>query len=40
MTWFIYTTPALLILGYTAQYCAVTTRLSLAGLLLIPKIAR
>jgi len=37
MTWFIYTTPALLILGYTAQYCAVTTRLSLAGFFLIPK---
>ena len=37
VTWFIYTTPALLILGYTAQYCAVTTRLSLAGLFLIPK---
>jgi len=36
-TWFIYATPALLILGYTAQYCAVTTRLSLAGLMLIPK---
>jgi iron(III) transport system permease protein len=36
-TWFIYTTPALLILGYTAQYCAVTTRLSLAGFFLIPK---
>lgn len=35
-TWFIYATPALLILGYTAQYCAVTTRLSLAGLILIP----
>src|SRR2546427_3842346 len=35
--WFIYTTPALLILGYTAQYCAVTTRLSLAGLMLIPQ---
>lgn len=35
--WFIYTTPALLILGYTAQYCAVTTRLSLAGLMSIPK---
>jgi len=35
-TWFIYATPALLILGYTAQYCAVTTRLSLAGLMLIP----
>jgi len=33
----IYTTPALLILGYTAQYCAVTTRLSLAGFFLIPK---
>ena len=30
VTWLIYTTPALLILGYTAQYCAVTTRLSLA----------
>jgi iron(III) transport system permease protein len=37
MTWFIYKTPALLILGYTAQYCAVTTRLSLAGFFLIPK---
>ena len=37
ITWFIYTTPALLILGYTAQYCAVTTRLSLAGFFLIPK---
>jgi iron(III) transport system permease protein len=37
MTWLIYTTPALLILGYTAQYCAVTTRLSLAGFFLIPK---
>ena len=37
VTWFIYTTPALLILGYTAQYCAVTTRLSLAGFFLIPK---
>jgi len=36
-TWFIYATPALLILGYTAQYCAVTTRLSLAGLMLIPR---
>ena len=36
-TWFIYATPALLILGYTAQFCAVTTRLSLAGLMLIPK---
>ncbi len=35
-TWFIYATPALLILGYIAQYCAVTTRLSLAGLMLIP----
>lgn len=35
-TWFVYTTPAVLILGYAAQYCAVTTRLSLAGLLLIP----
>jgi len=35
-TWFIYATPALLILGYTAQYCAVTTRMSLAGLMLIP----
>lgn len=35
-TWFIYATPALLILGYTAQYCAVTTRLSLAGLMMIP----
>ncbi len=35
-TWFIYATPALLILGYTAQYCAVTTRLALAGLMLIP----
>jgi iron(III) transport system permease protein len=35
-TWFIYATPALLILGYTAQYCAVTARLSLAGLMLIP----
>src|SRR5438552_14673676 len=35
-TWFIYASPALLILGYTAQYCAVTTRLSLAGLMLIP----
>src|SRR5437899_12585214 len=34
--WFIYATPALLILGYTAQYCAVTTRLSRAGLMLIP----
>jgi iron(III) transport system permease protein len=37
ITWFIYTTPALLILGYTAQYCAVTTRLSLAGFFLIPR---
>ena len=37
LTWFIYTTPALLILGYTAQYCAVTARLSLAGFFLIPK---
>src|SRR6266581_4876798 len=36
-TWFIYATPALLILGYAAQYCAVTTRLSLAGLMLIPR---
>jgi len=36
-TWFIYATPALLILGYTAQFCAVTTRLSLAGLMLVPK---
>jgi iron(III) transport system permease protein len=35
-TWFIYATPALLILGYTAQYCAVTTRLSLAGSMQIP----
>lgn len=35
-TWFVYTTPAVLILGYAAQYCAVTTRLSLAGLLQIP----
>jgi iron(III) transport system permease protein len=35
-TWFIYATPALLILGYTAQYCAVTTRVSLAGLMMIP----
>jgi len=35
-TWFIYATPALLILGYTAQYCAVTTRLSVAGLMMIP----
>src|SRR5260370_13046711 len=37
MTWFIYATPALFILGYTAQYCAVTTRLSLSGFFLIPK---
>src|SRR5207244_7561635 len=37
ITWLIYTTPALLMLGYTAQYCAVTTRLSLAGFFLIPK---
>jgi iron(III) transport system permease protein len=37
MTWFIYTTPALLLIGYTAQYCAVTTRFSLAGFFLIPK---
>lgn len=36
ITSFIYATPAVLILGYAAQYCAVTTRLSLAGLLLIP----
>jgi iron(III) transport system permease protein len=36
VTSLVYTTPAVLILGYTAQYCAVTTRLSLAGLLLIP----
>jgi iron(III) transport system permease protein len=35
-TRFIYATPALLILGYTAQYCAVTTRLSVAGLMMIP----
>jgi iron(III) transport system permease protein len=35
-TAFIYASPALLILGYTAQYCAVTTRLSLSGLMLIP----
>jgi iron(III) transport system permease protein len=35
-TAFIYATPALLIFGYIAQYCAVTTRLSLSGLLLIP----
>jgi iron(III) transport system permease protein len=35
-TCFIYATPALLILGYTAQYCAVTTRLSVAGLMMIP----
>jgi iron(III) transport system permease protein len=35
-TRFIYSTPVLLLLGYTAQYCAVTTRLSLAGLMLIP----
>ncbi len=35
-TWFIYTTPALLMLGYTAQYCAVSTRLSHAGLMGIP----
>ncbi len=35
-TGFIYASPALLMLGYTAQYCAVTTRLSLSGLLLIP----
>ena len=35
-TWFIYATPALLMLGYTAQYSAVPTRLSLAGLMLIP----
>ncbi len=37
MTWFIYATPALLILGYTAQYFAVTTRLSLAGFFLVPR---
>jgi iron(III) transport system permease protein len=37
ITWFIYTTPALLLLGYTAQYCAVTTRLSLAGFFRIPR---
>lgn len=37
ITWLIYATPALLILGYTAQYCAVTTRLSLAGFFLIPR---
>jgi iron(III) transport system permease protein len=37
ITWLIYTTPALLILGYTAQYCAVTTRLSVAGFFLIPR---
>jgi iron(III) transport system permease protein len=37
ITWFIYTTPTLMILGYTAQYCAVTTRMSLAGFLVIPK---
>jgi iron(III) transport system permease protein len=35
-TAFIYASPVLLILGYTAQYCAVTTRLSLSGLILIP----
>jgi iron(III) transport system permease protein len=35
-TAFIYASPLLLILGYTAQYCAVTTRLSLSGLMLIP----
>ena len=35
-TWFIYATPALVIVGYIAQYCAVTTRLSRAGLMLIP----
>ncbi len=35
-TWFKYATPALLILGYIAQYCAVTMRLSLAGPMLIP----
>jgi iron(III) transport system permease protein len=35
-TAFIYSSPALLILGYTAQYCAVTTRVSLSGLMLIP----
>src|SRR5207245_10428859 len=32
----LYAAAALLILGYAAQYCAVTTRLSLAGLMLIP----
>jgi len=37
ITWLIYATPVLLILGYTAQYCAVTTRLSLAGFFQIPK---
>ena len=36
-TWFIYTTPVLLMFAYTAQYCAVTTRLSLAGLMMIPR---
>jgi len=36
LTSLIYTTPAVLILGYTAQYCAVSTRLSVAGLLAIP----
>jgi iron(III) transport system permease protein len=37
ITWFIYTSPALLMLGYAAQYCAVTTRLALAGFFLIPR---
>ena len=32
----IYATPAMLILGYTAQYCAVTARLSHSGLSAIP----
>jgi iron(III) transport system permease protein len=35
-TWFIYATPVLLILGYIAQYSAVTARSVLAGLMLVP----
>src|SRR5262249_32580553 len=35
-TAFIYASPALVILGYTAQYSAVTARLSLSGLMSIP----
>jgi iron(III) transport system permease protein len=35
-TWLIYTTPALLMLGYAAQYSAVTARVAVSGLLLVP----